>query len=181
VVRLLAIVIAIGMPVRLVGQGSRFAVGAGPTWIAGWARWVRIPGAFPITGGSSPGYHLRMSAQLSQLRPWLTVRGEAFYNHLGAPRHWRIDVPDPSGLGVRSAIRDQVFGAGVALRVTSAHRRFSPYGLLWSGIHHTRLGTNPDSDADNVTETRSFTGVGGSVGVGLRLRLGPRHLLRRIS
>jgi hypothetical protein len=129
--------------------------------------WTAVPGAFPITGGTRHGFHLRGFAGYSIGRAPIDVRAEFFFNRLNGGRSFRIV---PSLQALPSAIHDDVLGGGLTIMAfTSRTGRFVPYLLGGVGIHHTRLGTNPDSFAESVSETRTGSALGAHGGVGFRL------------
>jgi len=141
----------------------RLGVFGGKSWIVGHSD--PVPASFPLSGASENGHHFGALLELDGAAGPLSLRFDAIYNRLTG----QSAAFSPAG---RMALLDEYYavlvGFVLPFRPGSA---FSPYLVAQTGTFHSRLGTNPEVGLDDITETRSGTGVGIAAGAGLRFQL----------
>jgi hypothetical protein len=145
-------VLAVAMPLVAQEKETRFGVAGGLNFVGGGASKIGVDIAGTQVAGADRGGQFVA----------------AFLEHRSA------------GIG-RSALRDNTFG--VAATMSYALRNgpgLTPYVLLGAGIYASSLGTNPDANASEVTQTRNAMGLGAHVGAGLQWNVGKRQMFAEL-
>lgn len=175
---LLAVLVGLLIPPSLNAQRSRYGLAFGTSLVGGGDSRVLVDaGDFGVTGAGQAGHHLRGMVEIPLTSAAVAFRAELFYNILHSHPNSYAVVSSRDTV-VSTALSDRVIGlTGNFVASLSPRARVSPYFLLGAGAFLSQLGTNPDVQSAEVVVTRAGMGIGLQTGVGMRVRLGARHVL----
>lgn len=173
---LFPLVAALCMPTLAQGQGARFGIAVGHSFVGGGdSRVVVDAGGFNVTGSGQAGVHLRGFAEWPLNSTAFAFRAEFFYNRLHSNPNTIAVVGRTTA---QSALTDRTSGVtGNFVASLSPHARVSPYFLLGAGVFRSILGTNSDPQSRDVVISRGGMGLGIQLGVGMRVRIQQRDFL----
>jgi opacity protein-like surface antigen len=169
-------VLAVAMPLVAQEKETRFGVAGGLNFVGGGASKIGVDIAgTQVAGADRGGQFVAAFLEHRRAGSLIGLRLEGFYSGLSSG-------PKTVSAGIgRSALRDNTFG--VAATMSYALRNgpgLTPYVLLGAGIYASSLGTNPDANASEVTQTRNAMGLGAHVGAGLQWNVGKRQMFAEL-
>lgn len=150
-------------------QGITWSIAAGPTIVAGSHDYAWSQGGQPVSGATQGRGHAALAARWMVPGWSLGLRGELLVNRLASPANSYCGE-----LLAQCARSDETVAASVVAEFRARRGRvWTPYLLVGLGAYHGRIGVSEDATREEVVDTYTATSLGGNVGAGLEMPIGP--------